>query len=191
MARKKPQVDDQGPPLMLPAPRVTHRHERDVDAYASPVGAVPGRTIKQEPIHRDLTAEEKAEQTALRKSLSRKGQRYDQWLDALIKHGGVKVKALMEVCDITEEEAYLRQYELEAEIRQGMGTSDIADTLVRNDLTTAAQVNILRGWAYSENAAASIAALKTLHDMTGDTTEKRGSWEQFLRIYKMQKGMNS
>lgn len=180
------------PVLMLPAPRLTHKHERELDAYASPAGAVPGqvsneKVVKQTPIDRQLTADEKQAQIILRSEVAAKADLYNRWLDALIASGGDKVLALAEVFDISPEEAKHRQYELEIEAREGMAQTEVGEALERNDLGITAQVQVLRRWVYSDNAAASINALKLVQEAQGDTKDV-GSFESFLRLSKLQSG---
>ena len=176
--------------LMLPPVRTAHnKHDREVDAYKTLVGAVPGhvaneKVIRQNPIERDLTEAERAQQLRLRNEAAEKGQRYNAWLDALIEHGGDKIKALAHVYVIEPSEARIRQYELEAHVREGMGASDVGELLDRNNISTAAQARILSNHAYSNNPAASLSAIKIIQEMQGDVTEV-GSFESFLRLSKL------
>lgn len=177
---------------MLPAPRTSHKHERDRDAYASPPGAVPGqasneRITRSEPLKRELTDTEKQQQLAIRTEAKTRAERYDKWLDALISLGGDKIKALQFVYEIGESDARARQYELEIDVRLGMAQSDIGELLDKNNISTAAQAKILGKWSYSDNPAASINAIKLVQEMQGDTKEV-GSFESFLRLSKAQSG---
>lgn len=178
--------------LMLPAPRVHKHGTHDKDAYATLPGSVPGRVtnekiIKQVPLDRDLTEAERAQQLVLRNEAQALGDRYNTWLDALIATGGNKVPALCIVFGINEDEARIRQYELETEVRRGQGATEVGEMLERNDLGMAAQMRVLRQWTYSPNAAASINALKLVSELAGDQREA-GSFEQFLRLSKLQSG---
>lgn len=193
MPRKK-RTDEQMPEtpmLMLPAPRTAHKHgEREKDAYATLPGAVPGhvaneKIVSRKPIERALTEAEKAQQILLRNEAQALGDRYNSWLDALIACGGDKAKALCIVYGIKEDEARIRQYELETDVRRGQGATEVGEMLERNDLGLAAQLRVLRQWTYSPNAAASINALKIVTELAGEQREQ-GSFEQFLRLSKMQ-----
>lgn len=195
MPRKPKQNKDQlmdSPVLMLPAPRISHKGAHDVDPYASPAGAVPSqvsneRVTQSKPIDRQLSADEKQAQIILRGEVAAKADRYNRWLDALIANGGDKVLALAEVFEISPEEAKHRQYELEIEAREGMAATEVGEALERNDLGVTAQVHVLRRWVYSDNAAASINALKLVQEAQGDTKDV-GSFESFLRLSKLQSG---
>jgi hypothetical protein len=187
--RGKEQLEEPTPMLMLPPVRTAHKHDREVDAYKTLVGAVPGhvaneKVIRQNPIERDLTEAERAQQLRLRNEAAEKGQRYNAWLDALIEHGGDKITALAQVYGIEPSEARIRQYELEAHVREGMGASDVGELLDRNNISTAAQARILSNHAYSDNPAASLSAIKIIQEMQGDTNDV-GSFESFLRLSKL------
>jgi hypothetical protein len=86
---------------------------------------------------------------------------------------------------IEPSEARIRQYELEAHVREGMGASDVGELLDRNNISTAAQARILSNHAYSDNPAASLSAIKIIQEMQGDTNDV-GSFESFLRLSKLQ-----
>lgn len=182
------------PVLMLPAPRSSSsKHPHDLDPYAAPPGTVVGhvtneKLIRQEPITRELTDDEKSNQLAVREEARMLGERYDRWLDALITHGGDKVKALVAIgMASSEEEAFVHQYALQIEVNKGMATSDVGEQLERTNLGLAAQVRILGKWAFSDNAAASLNALKLVNELQGDTKDQ-GSFEAYLRLSKLQKG---
>lgn len=187
---------DVTPQLMLPPVRTTgHKHTGEKDPYTTAPGSVPGRVsnekiVKRAPIERELTEAERAQQLVLRNEAQALGDRYNAWLDALIANGGHKVLALCEVFGIEEDEARIRQYELETEVRRGQGASEVGELLERNDLGVAAQLRVLRQWTYSPNAAASINALKIVSELAGEQREA-GSFEQFLRLSKMQTGKAS
>lgn len=195
MPRRKSKGDDQvlepTAMLMLPAPRIPkHGKEHEQDPYKTLVGAVPGhvsneKIVGEKPISRDLTADEKQQQMALRVDAAEKGARYNAWLDALIQHGGDKIAALCTVYSIEQGEARIRQYELEAHVKEGMGATDVGEALDRNNLGIAAQARVLGYWAFSENPAAAINAIKVAQEMRGDTNEV-GSFESFLRLSKLQ-----
>lgn len=197
MARKRKPADEpmmETPVLMLPAPRTTtHKREHEKDPYASPPGAVPGRAsneriVRVQPLGREPTTAEKAQQVALRQEMEAKGARYHQWLDALIKFSGDKIAAGALVMGMTEEAFAADQYNLEADIRQGQVVSEIGDVLMRNDLTTETQVLNIRRWLLSDNAAASINAQKLLQELAGDSHQE-GSFEQLIRIHNAGKAM--
>lgn len=196
MPRKRPKQDEtpmDAPMLMLPAPRTPHKHgAHEKDPYATLPGSVPGRAtneriVKSTPIERELTEPERAQQLLLQNEVVVKGARYNAWLDALIKHGGEKILALCDVFGIEEDVARANQLSLEMQVREGQGATDVGELLEQNDLGLAMQVHILRGWALSPNAAASINALKIVNEMQGDTRDQ-GSFEAFLRLSKLQTG---
>ena len=194
MPRKKPRGDEQtleAPMLMLPAPRLPkHGHDRETDPYKTLVGAVPGhmaneRVIQQKPIERVLSEAEQAQQLLLRNEQVALGHRYDTWIDALILAGGDKPKAFVSVGMARDEaEALAHLYELEVEVRRGMSASDVGKAYERNYLGVAEQAKVLSRWVYSDNAAASINALKLAQEQSG-ASESQGSFEQFLRLSKM------
>ncbi len=193
--RKKAQGDDQlleSPVLMLPAPiqvRTGGKHEHDVDAYATPAGAVPGKIsgmeshsgpITRKPTKKDAIGRElaKAEQRAL-------GRRYRAYLKAATKSGLDRAAAIAEVMGLSIEEAEANFDELHGEIMRGRGHTEIGTILEENDLGIQERVTIMRDWAYSDNAAASLNSIKLLNEMSGEDRAVE-PFEKFLRLHNEQ-----
>ena len=198
MPRKKPRGEEQtleAPVLMLPPPtRIPpHRaHERAVDPYETPAGAVPGkvsnaRTTGRKPLERKLNAEEQHQQLALQEETRVKRERYEQWLDALIEHGGDRVEALVQMTSLSAAEVRTRMSELVAYMHEGRGASEITEILEQNDLDVVARARVLRKWLYSDNAAASLNSIKLLQENDGAGGEV-GSFESYMRMAKLQSG---
>lgn len=180
---------------MLQAPRISHEgphKERHVNPYEVPAGAVPQtvtgkvtgvRPSRRSAIQRSLTPAELAQQKEIRALSKARSARYNHYLDLLIQHEGNRAKALSEIFGIEESEATVRMMELQDEVHLGRGGSEVGEIMERNDLTMAARMNILRRWAYADNAAASINAIKLLQEAEGGGANE-GSFEAFLRIAK-------
>lgn len=186
MPRRKTVGDEQllAPTLMLPPPRPHKRGAHDVDPYESPPGAV---VVHHEPITRPLTkADEKARDVA-KSEVKARSERYARYLDALTEHGGDQELALADVYGLSPEEVRPRRLELQADVRSGIGGTELAEVLERNDLSLLARVNVLRKHAYSTNPAASLKALDMIGELEGERSEV-GSFESFLRLAKAQKG---
>lgn len=182
--------------LMLPAPRVMpshpHKHEHKLDPYEAPPGAVPATTITpsksqttEGPIKRKLTKEDEQKRELARADRRMRGTRYTRYLDELARIGGNQTMALATVYGISIEEAQERRLELQADVRTGIGNTDVGEILQQNDLDMTARANILRKHAYSDNPAASLKAIDLANDLEGDRGET-GSFEQFLRLCKAQ-----
>jgi hypothetical protein len=200
MPRKKPVGPEhllEAPPLMLPPVR-THKHEREADAYEQPPGSVPvtgrvtrERIVRQEPLKRSLTKEEKAQRSQITQEQKFLADRYHRYLDLMAEFSGrmdYREQALAVLFDITPQEAGQHLFDLIAEVHRGRGSSDVTRTLERNDLDRTARISVARKWVYSDNPAASINALKLLEDWDG-STDQTGTFEQFLRTHKLSKGI--
>jgi len=190
MARRKAVSDLQemnaNPPLMLPSPRVTHKREHEVDPYPSLPGAMPTHT-KVEPLNRKMTATDLAKRDEARAEQKMLGERYNRYLDAMAEFKGDQEQALADVFGLSPEEVRPQRLALQNEVCRGIGTSDVGDVLVRNDLALAARASILRRWAYSDNAAASLKAADLAGELEGERASQ-GSFESFLRLAKQAKG---
>jgi len=193
MPRRKSRGDDQltnmeQPPLMLPPAHPRHRHEHDKDPYESPPGAVPGKASNVTTIHaepkRRMSKEDLAARTAARTELRARATRYNDYLDVLAETGGNQITALASVYGVTEEEAKANRMELQADVRSGIGSTELAEVLERNDLSVAARTNLLRKHAYSNNPAASLKAIDMINETEGAGNNFGGSFEQYLRMAK-------
>jgi len=194
MPRRRPIGDDQlidveAPPLMLPSPRPTHRHEHEVDPYQSPPGAVPVRLRSEStsPLKRKMTKADLEARNAARKERAMKAERYARYLEELTDQNGNQEQALAIIFGLQIEEVRLRRLELHAEVRSGLGSTTLADVLERNDLGQVARANLLRKHAYSAIPAASLKALDMVADLDGEHSGL-GSFEDFLRLAKSSKG---
>lgn len=182
-----PDLLNDGPPLMmLPPARTAHKHEREVNAYESPPGAVP-HIIKSEPLKRKLTDAEKAAQIETRKEHKFLATRHARYLDLLIEHKGDRELALAVIFDKSADDVRVELLDLLAEVRRGLAVSPLGELLERGGLDLAGRVNILTKHAYSDNPAASLKAIDLASEMAG-TTANEGSFESFLRISKAAKG---
>lgn len=187
------QMLDNEPLLALPPPRVVtggHKTEHTIDPYQAPPGAVPGKVSnlretkspKKKATAADLAAREQA------RELSRlRGNRYKQYNDLLLDYEGDQCKALATVFGVSLEEARDRFYELHAEVRTGIGSTDIGEVLAQHGLDMSARARNLQRWMYSENPAASLKATDMANEMEGGSGEI-GSFEFFLRTAKAQRG---
>ena len=175
---------------MLPPVRPSRSHAHDVDPYESPAGAVPIRLRSEttEPIKRKMTKEDIAARDLSRKEAKMRAARYDRYLDAMIEFGGDREQAIADVYGLPVEEARLRMTDLHADVVAGIGTSSLADVLERNDLAMAARGALLRRHAYSANPAASLKAIDMVTNLEGERGIVTGTFEDFLRTVKAQKG---
>jgi hypothetical protein len=194
MPRRKSRVPDrpfdEGNALMLPPPQVRskgHGHDHREDPYETPPGAVVVHPSTIEPIKRKMSKEDIAQRDEARKVAKMRGNRYNLYLDLLADHDGDQEKALSVIYDLPIEEVRLRRIELQADVRQGIGTSSLAEVLERNDLDLAARANLLRKHAYSNNPAASLKSIDMIQDLEGDRSDV-GSFEAYLRLAKSSKG---
>lgn len=189
MPRRKPQGDDQLlnpiPPLMLQAPRPHKRGDHDIDPYESPPGAVPV-TLSAVPLKRAMTQEDIATRKMARLEAKALATRYEHYLDLMLQSGGDRAQALADVFDLPIEEVRVRLLELHAEVRRGLGSTTLAETLEKSDLSLAARVSLLRKHAYSDIPAASLKALDMVQDLEGNRSDN-GSFESFLRVAKAQR----
>src|SRR5271165_49190 len=117
--RKKPRGDDQAlnpvleTVLALPAARVSHRHTHEPDPYESPPGAV--RVTSQDPPKRNPTREDKRGKSLAKAEQTMRANRYDRYLDLLLKHEGNEVEALAEVYGLAPDAVLAQRRELAAD----------------------------------------------------------------------------
>lgn len=190
--RKKAISDEQLiEPVLVPAVRTSRGgHAHDLDPYAPPPGAVPGRskelaTTAAVPIKRKMTKEDIAARDEARRVMKMRAARYERYLDALVEFGGDQEQALADVYGLPREEVRLRRVELHADVKSGIGSSELSEVLERNDLALASRVAVLRKHAFSANPAASLKALDMVSEMEG-TRGDVGSFESYLRLAKEQ-----
>lgn len=203
MPRKKTVGPDQlleAPPLALPPARpYKHGHgEREKDAYEAPPGSMPiegssrnERIVKSEPSKTKMTADEKKQQVALRQEREFLTDRYHRYLDLCAEFAGrmdYREQACVALFGITPEEAAANLFELVAEVHRGKGGSEVTKVLERYDVDRVARIAMARKWLWSDNAAASINAMKILEELDGGS-DQQGSFEVFLRTHKLQKGI--
>jgi hypothetical protein len=143
--------------------------------------------VKVEPIERKMTATDVAKRDEARVEQKMLGERYNRYLDAMAEFKGDQEQALADVFGLSPEEVRPQRLVLQNEVCRGIGSSDVGDVLVRNDLALAARASILRRWAYSDNAAASLKAADLAGELEGERASQ-GSFESFLRLSKAQKG---
>lgn len=195
MPRRKPVSNDQllnnEPPLMLPAPRPAHKHGHDRDPYETPPGAVPAKVsnLKTQtgPIKRQQTkADELARQEA-KSELRIRASRYRSYLDEMIANGGDQLAALAVVYGLDIDEVKARRDELHADVRSGIGGTELAEVLEQHDLGLNTRVALLKKHAFSDIPAASLKAVDMINDLEGDSGSV-GTFESYLRLVKAQKG---
>lgn len=183
-------LDASGAPILaLPPVRPSSHsmHEHEKDPYALPQGAVPGRisnlkTLARTPLERELTPQDKGRRELARIEQKEKARRYELYLDKLIETGYDRRAALVEVYG--EEAVAQRGIEdLQSEVREGVGSSEIGAIMERFDVNATARVRVVASWLYSDNAGASLKAADMLAEMSGDTTSD-GSFEMYLRLSK-------
>jgi hypothetical protein len=194
MPRKKPKDETQTMNATLPPPvlaitgaRTLHRHERPVDAYEAPPGAVIVHPPTVEPVKRAETKTDVALKNAVQQEQSARVSRYDRYLDALEEHGGDADAALCDAYGYTPEVVAEQRDYLLADVRSTIGMSSIAAELERNDLSDRARVRLLRKHAYSANPAASLKALDAIGELAGARSDI-GSFEDTLRQAKLARG---
>lgn len=194
MPRRKPKGQDQAqalpeePILALQSPRPSHGgKEHKADPYESLPGAVKSVvTTSVVPINRKMNKRDLALRDEARLEQKMLAERYDHYLDALAEQGGDQIQALSQVFGLSVADVRIRRQELQAEVRRGVGTSSVADTLEKFDLGLVARARVLRSHVYSENPAASLKALDMIQELAGDNQDS-GTFESFLRIAKQQK----
>jgi hypothetical protein len=172
-----PDVEKMGQLLPMPVPVGTrHPHEHRVDPYRTLAGTVPAAEEKTP------TKKGKKEDEEQRRLHGRMRQaRYDHFLDFLAENKGDEVGALVEVYGVSREDAVARRADLIADVQAGVPTSSLGDDLRRRHLGDAAVARILARWAYSDNPAASLNAIKQAREI-GDGGPDLGSFEQYVRI---------
>lgn len=177
---------------MLPAPRPAHKHGHDRDPYETPLGAVPAKVSNivrelQRPITRPQTkADELARQEA-KSELRIRASRYRSYLDEMIANGGDQLAALAVVYGLDIDEVKERRDELHADVRSGIGGTELAEVLEQHDLGLNTRVALLKKHAFSDIPAASLKAVDMINDLEGDSGSV-GTFESYLRLVKAQKG---
>lgn len=176
---------------MLPAPRPAHKHGHDRDPYETPAGAVPAKVsnlkTQSAPITREPTkADELARQEA-KTELRIRASRYRSYLDEMITNGGDQLAALSIVYGLSIDEVKERREELHADVRSGIGATELAEVLEQHDLGLNTRIAILRKHAFSDIPAASLKAVDMVNDLEGDSGSF-GTFESYLRLVKAQKG---
>lgn len=191
MPRRKVQPEEPflEPVLALPRPKAKHEHE--VDAYETLPSAVvtvkPSKTsTSTRPLDRKLTPAEIQAQKQAKLAQKELEQRHNFYLDTLYANGGDTDAALAIVFNITPEEAHVRRFELQTEVRRGLGSSSLAEELERNDLSLKARVGLLRKQAYSGVPAAVLKSIDMIGEMEGNRSGD-GNFESFLRLAKEQR----
>jgi hypothetical protein len=116
-----------------------------------------------------------------------RAERHTRYLDALVEFAGDQEQALADVYGLTVEQVRPQRLELLADVRTGIGSTDLGEILERNALDLTARVNLLRRHAYSNTPAASLKALDMIADLDDDRSD-HGSFEAYLRMVKSQKG---
>jgi hypothetical protein len=192
MPRRNKPLDE---PLMEPIlalPPARHKHEHEVDPYQAPAGAVPTITVKPEKLRRSdkaldraMTGDEKRSRALAQREAKELGERYDTYIDHLGKCAGDQTEALALTFGLSVEEAYLRRFELHADVCRGMGSSSLGNLLEKHDLGLAARVARYRAHVFSPNPAASLKALQEINEMEGSRSDQ-GSFESFVRLAKAQ-----
>jgi hypothetical protein len=188
--RRKTKSDEQliEPTILMLPPAKPRHHEHPIDAYPSLPGAVPhAEVLSLEPLKRKLTKAEKEQRGTLVSEQRMRQRRYDRYLAVLADTYGNRIAALATVFGVTEAEAEVRALELHTELKEGIGTSTVADEIERNDLGVSARAAVLRKHLYSSNPAASLKAADMVSEMEGDRQDL-GSFESYLRQAKLQKG---
>jgi hypothetical protein len=132
-----------------------------------------------------MTGREIAARAEAQLEVKARGERYNRYLDAMIEFAGDQEQALADVYGLTVEEVRPRRLELQADVRNGLGSSDLADVLEQNDLTMRARATLLRKHAYSLNPAASLKAIDMVTELEGERSDV-GSFESYLRLIKSQ-----
>jgi hypothetical protein len=141
---------------------------------------VPGAAT---PIKRKMTKQEIADRTEAQLEQKMRGERYARYLDAMVEHMGDQELALADVYGIKVEDVRVRRLELQADVRQGIGKTQLSDVLERADLNIQSRVSLLRRHAFSNNPAASLKAIDMIQDLEGDRAD-HGSFESYLRLVK-------
>ncbi len=186
VARRKPVGEEHllEPRLMLPPARKAHKHGHDIDPYEAAPGAAP--VTSSRPIERALTAQDTQNRSVAQAERRERGNRYLRYLDAMVEFNGNQDMALAQVYGLQVEDAAARRIELQADVRTGLGTTDIGEQLERNDLSLTARLALYRRHAYSPVPAASLKALEAVSELEGERADV-GSFESYLRTAKQQK----
>lgn len=165
----------------LPVPQPHKQREHWEDPLTPMVGANPHEEVKPKRRKKNVQGEEiiSPEVTRERKRL---GQRYDRYLDCVIKYNGDRCAALCEIFDLEIDEAMERQDELHELVLQGVGNSSVADLLKKQDLGKATRIALLKRHAYSPVPAASLKAIDMLSEMDSDNHDQAGRYESYLAI---------
>jgi hypothetical protein len=184
-------VDDptmlDGPPILaLPSPR-KKGHGHDADPYETLPGAVVMHQTTVKPLARKPTKEDAVSRAAAQHDMKVRAERHTRYLDALVEFAGDQEQALADVYGLTVEQVRPQRLELLADVRTGIGSTDLGEILERNALDLTARVNLLRRHAYSNTPAASLKALDMIADLDDDRSD-HGSFESYLRMVKSQKG---